>query len=54
MMLSTALSTIHRREGGKILAVLIRHFRDFDRAEEALQIAYEKNINAMACGLAAG
>jgi RNA polymerase sigma-70 factor, ECF subfamily len=44
MMLGTALSTIHRREGGKILAVLIRHFRDFDRAEEALQIAYEKAL----------
>ena len=44
MMLGTALATIHRREGGKILAVLIRHFRDFDRAEEALQIAYEKAL----------
>jgi hypothetical protein len=44
MILGTALSTIHRREGGKILAVLIRHFRDFDLAEEALQIAYEKAL----------
>jgi RNA polymerase sigma-70 factor, ECF subfamily len=44
MILGSALNTIHRREGGKILAVLIRHFRDFDRAEEALQIAYEKAL----------
>ena len=44
MILGTVLATIHRREGGKILAVLIRHFRDFDRAEEALQIAYEKAL----------
>lgn len=44
MILGAALTNIHRREGGKILAVLIRHFRDFDRAEEALQIAYEKAL----------
>ncbi len=44
MMLGTALTVIHRREGGKILAVLIRYFRDFDRAEEALQAAYEKAL----------
>lgn len=44
MKLGIALNAIHRREGGKILAVLIRHFRDFDRAEESLQIAYEKAL----------
>jgi RNA polymerase sigma-70 factor, ECF subfamily len=44
MMLATALAAIHRREGGKILAGLIRYFGDFARAEEALQNAYEKAL----------
>jgi len=41
-MLGHALDSLHRREGGRILASLIRRFRDFDVAEEALQDAYEK------------
>src|SRR5258708_31117875 len=45
-MLAHALDSLHRREGGRILATLIRQFRDFDLAEEALQDAYEKAITA--------
>jgi RNA polymerase sigma-70 factor, ECF subfamily len=44
VILSNALATIHRREGGKILAGLIRYFNDFDRAEEALQDAYAQAL----------
>src|SRR5436190_24279047 len=45
-MLAHALDSLHRREGGRILAALIRQFRDFDLAEEALQDAYEKAMIA--------
>jgi RNA polymerase sigma-70 factor, ECF subfamily len=45
-MLNRAIETLHRREGGRILAGLIRRFGDFDLAEEALQDAYAK---ALAC-----
>jgi RNA polymerase sigma-70 factor, ECF subfamily len=43
-MLAQALESIHRREGGKILAALIRRFGNFDLAEEALQDAYAKAL----------
>lgn len=39
-MFVKAIETIQRREGGKILAGLIRHLGNFDLAEEALQDAY--------------
>jgi RNA polymerase sigma-70 factor, ECF subfamily len=42
---SKALLAIHRREGGKILAGLIRYLNDFDRAEEALQEAYTEALD---------
>jgi RNA polymerase sigma-70 factor, ECF subfamily len=45
VILSNALAAIHRREGGKILAGLIRYLNDFDRAEEALQDAYAEALN---------
>jgi RNA polymerase sigma-70 factor (ECF subfamily) len=41
-MLTLAIDSLCRREGGRILASLIRHLGDFDLAEEALQDAYEK------------
>jgi RNA polymerase sigma-70 factor, ECF subfamily len=44
VILSNALAAIHRREGGKILAGLIRYLGDFDRAEEALQDAYAQAL----------
>jgi RNA polymerase sigma-70 factor, ECF subfamily len=44
VILSNALAAIHRREGGKILAGLIRYLNDFDRAEEALQDAYAEAL----------
>lgn len=43
-MLGHALDSLHRREGGRILAALIRRFRNFDLAEEALQDAYAKAL----------
>src|SRR5688572_23237108 len=43
-MLNHALTALCRRDGGRILATLIREFRDFDVAEEALQDAYEKAL----------
>ena len=39
-MLAPAIATIHRRDGGRILAGLIRRLDSFDIAEEALQDAY--------------
>lgn len=54
-MLAHALESIHRREGGRILAALIRQFGNFDLAAEALQDAYAKAQAALAlrtlCGL---
>ncbi len=46
MMLAAALDALHRREGGRILAGLIRHLGDFDRAEESLQDAYAIALTA--------
>jgi len=43
-MLIRAIETLHRREGGRILAGLIRHLGSFDLAEEALQDAYTKAL----------
>ena len=39
-MLAHAIATIHRRDGGRILAGLIRRLGNFDVAETALQDAY--------------
>ncbi len=39
-MLARAIATLHRRDGGRILAGLIRRLGSFDVAEEALQDAY--------------
>src|SRR6185295_1098277 len=39
-MLARAIATLHRRDGGRILAGLIRRLGSFDIAEEALQDAY--------------
>ncbi len=39
-MLNQAIATLHRRDGGRILAGLIRRLGSFDIAEEALQDAY--------------
>ena len=39
-MLTRAIATIHRRDGGRILAGLIRRLGNFDVAETALQDAY--------------
>jgi RNA polymerase sigma-70 factor (ECF subfamily) len=35
---------LHRRDGGRLLALLIRQFRSFDVAEDALQDAYAKAL----------
>ncbi len=43
-MLALAIEAIQRREGGRILAGLIRFCGDFDAAEEALQDAYLKAL----------
>lgn len=43
-MLARAIDTIHRRDGGRILAGLIRRFGSFDLAEEALQDAYTRAL----------
>lgn len=43
-MLSRALDTLHRRDGGRILAGLIRRFRSFDLAEDALHDAYARAL----------
>jgi RNA polymerase sigma-70 factor (ECF subfamily) len=44
-MLARAIATIHRRDGGRILAGLIRRLGSFDVAEEALQDAYAAALN---------
>jgi len=44
MMPGAVLTTIHRRSGRKILSSLIRHFRNFERAKEALQNAYKRAL----------
>ena len=43
-MLAKILDALHRREGGRILAGLIRRLGRFDLAEEALQDAYAKAL----------
>ena len=43
-MLSRAIETIYRRDGGRILAGLIRRFGSFDIAEEAFQDACAKAL----------
>lgn len=43
-MLARALDTLHRRDGGRLLAGLIRQFRSFDVAEDGLQDAYAKAL----------
>ncbi|MGA2778039.1 MAG: RNA polymerase sigma factor [Steroidobacteraceae bacterium] len=43
-MLARALDTLHRRDGGRILARLIRQLGSFDLAEEALQETYAKAL----------
>jgi len=43
-MLRHAIEAVYRRDGGRILAGLIRHLGDFGLAEEALQDAYTKAI----------
>lgn len=43
-MLTRAIDALHRLEGGRILAGLIRRLGSFDLAEEALQDAYAKAL----------
>ncbi len=43
-MLARAIATLHRRDGGRILAGLIRRLGSFDIAEEALQEAYAEAL----------
>ena len=43
-MLARALESLHRQDGGRLLAQLIRRLGSFDRAEEALQDAYAKAL----------
>jgi RNA polymerase sigma-70 factor, ECF subfamily len=43
-MLARALDTLHRRDGGRLLAQLIRQFHSFNDAEDALQEAYAKAL----------
>jgi RNA polymerase sigma-70 factor (ECF subfamily) len=43
-VLAGALASLHRRDGGRILASLIRKLGSFDLAEEALQDAYAKAL----------
>jgi len=43
-MLARALDALHRRDGGRILAGLIRRFRAFDLAEDGLHDAYAKAL----------
>ncbi len=51
-MLARALDSLHRQDGGRLLAQLIRRLGGFDRAEEALQDAYAKALsNWPACGM---
>jgi RNA polymerase sigma-70 factor (ECF subfamily) len=43
-MLARALDALHRRDGGRLLALLIRQFRSFDVAEDALHDAYARAL----------
>lgn len=43
-MLARALDSLHRQDGGRLLAQLIRRLGSFDRAEEALQDGYAKAL----------
>jgi RNA polymerase sigma-70 factor (ECF subfamily) len=43
-MLARALDALHRRDGGRLLARLIRQFRSFDLAEDGLHDAYAKAL----------
>jgi RNA polymerase sigma-70 factor, ECF subfamily len=43
-MLARSLDALHRRDGGRLLAGLIRQFRSFDLAEDGLQDAYAKAL----------
>jgi RNA polymerase sigma-70 factor (ECF subfamily) len=43
-MLARALDVLHRRDGGRLLAGLLRQFRSLDLAEDALQDAYAKAL----------
>src|SRR5690349_19534001 len=43
-MLSQVLDRVFRREGGRVLATLIRQLGDFDLAEDALQDAIAKAL----------
>jgi RNA polymerase sigma-70 factor (ECF subfamily) len=43
-MLAQAIDTLYRRDGGRILAGLIRQFRSFDMAEDALHEACAKAL----------
>ena len=43
-MLGRALESLHRQDGGRLLAQLIRRLGSFDRAEDALQDAYAKAL----------
>lgn len=43
-MFARAIAEIHRRDGGRILAGLIRRLASFELAEEALQNAYAKAL----------
>lgn len=45
-MLGSLLDQVFRRESGRVLATLIRHFGDFDLAEDALQDACAKALTA--------
>jgi RNA polymerase sigma-70 factor (ECF subfamily) len=43
-MLARALESLHRRDGGRILAALIKRLGSFDLAEDSLQDAYSKAL----------
>jgi RNA polymerase sigma-70 factor (ECF subfamily) len=43
-VLARALDVLHRRDGGRLLAHLIRQFSSFDLAEDGLQDAYAKAL----------
>jgi RNA polymerase sigma-70 factor, ECF subfamily len=43
-VLARALDSLHRQDGGRLLAQLIRRLGSFDRAEEALQDGYAKAL----------
>lgn len=49
-MLHRVIETVHRKEGGRILAGLIGRFRDFDAAEDALQEAFIKAMKEWPVG----